>query len=78
MKFEMCDHDLIGDEEYVYILTKYEYDSYSYSGILPSEMYVHKTLEGAEKHAEKLGLKIMEYPENPNKDASIEKFELED
>jgi hypothetical protein len=62
--------------EYVYILIEYEHNTFTYDGITESEMSAYKTYKGAEDHAKKLGLRIVEYPENPNKEATIEKLEL--
>ena len=66
------------EKEYVCILTEYMDDTYSYSGISEHEIYIHKTREGAERKAEKLKLKIVEYCKNPRKEATIEKIQLED
>lgn len=60
----------------VYILTTYEYDSYSYSGVSQCELFVHATRKGAEEHAAALGLAIVEYCENPDKQATISHEEL--
>ncbi len=62
--------------EYVYILTEYEYNSYSYSGVSGSKITVHKTKEGALAHAKGKKLKIVEDVNNPEKEATIEKYEL--
>ena len=50
----------------VYLLTKYTYSSYSYSGVEPSDIRVFASLSGAEKYAEEQGLIVTEYPEKDN------------
>lgn len=55
----------------VWILVEHEYDTYSYSGIVPYEEHVHATEEGARQHAADLGLTIVEYIRNPNTDATL-------
>ena len=58
--------------EHVYVLQEYEYDSYSYSGISPSHSHLHATKEGAEEHAKNLKVSIVEYCQDPNKQATLE------
>lgn len=60
----------------VYILTTYEYDTYSYSEISEQGMYVHATKEGAEAHATELGLTVVEYCKDPDKEATIDREPL--
>lgn len=64
--------------EYVHVLTEYEYDTFSYLGFSEKEVHLHKTRKGVEKKAESLGLKIVEYCDNPEKHATVEKILLED
>jgi len=63
--------------EKIYILTQYEYCVFSYDGIVESEMHAHQTKDGALHHAEKLKLKVKEYPET-DKECTIEAYNLFD
>lgn len=61
----------------IYILTTCEYDTFSYEGISDSDRYYFTTREKAEKRAEELGLKIVEYATDPNNHATIAEEEVE-
>lgn len=60
------------EEQHLYVLTKYKYNNFYYSGISESEIHIHKTHNGAKKKAKFLGLKMMLSCEDPNTHASIE------
>ena len=61
----------------LYILTTYEYDTYSYSGVSEREHHVHATEGGALAHAKELGLTVAEYSES-DRVATIDKDKLLD
>lgn len=68
----------MSETEYVYLLTEYEYSTFSYDGIDAERIHIHRTYAGAVKHAQELGLEVVGYPKHPEKHASIEKMKLKD
>ena len=61
----------LSEDQIVYILTEYDNDTYSYSGISSSNEYIHLSKKGAEAHAVELGLEIVEYCKDPSKQATL-------
>lgn len=51
---------------YIYTLTTYEYNAYSYDGIADSKCYYFLTIESAKRYAIDNKLKIVEYPTSNN------------
>ena len=64
--------------EYVYIFTEYSYGTYSYNGVVEDNRTVYKTMQGALAHGKRKNLKIVEYVNDPSKEATIEKYNLND
>lgn len=67
----------VTEEDYVYVLTEYVYDTFSYSGLSEERIHIHRTREGAENKAKALKLKVVEYPEYDD-EATIEEILLEE
>lgn len=59
----------------VYVLTEFEYSTFSYNGTTERELHVHRTEEGALQHAGELGLKVVECPERDS-ECTIETYNL--
>lgn len=55
----------------VFMLTTYGWNTFSYSGIEVDDMELFKTLEQAEERAAELGLTVVEYVNDPDKEATI-------
>ena len=64
------------ENNFVFVLTEYEYNTYSYSGISENQFHLHATREGAEKHAKELGLVVVEYCKNADKECTIKQQKL--
>lgn len=67
--------DVLAKPQYkqtVYRLVTYEFDTYSFSGISEESSSYFFSREGAESEAERLGLTVVAYCKDPNKDAVIE------
>lgn len=60
----------------IYILQTYEYNTFSYSGIIESEFFLHSSEQGAKDHAAKRGLKIVNSVDNPEKECIVFAQEL--
>ena len=60
----------------IYILQTYEYNSFSYSGIMECEFFLHSSEKGALDHAKQLGLKIVNDVNDPEKECIIFAQEL--
>lgn len=63
---------------FIYILRIFEYNSFSYDGIKENDLFVHATKEGAEKHAEEMGLVIKSICKDPDKEATLEEIQILD
>ena len=55
----------------IYVLTKYDYSSYSYSDIDVQCEYYFSTRELAEAYAIKLNLRVVEFVKNVHTDCTI-------
>jgi len=63
---------------HIYMLTTYQYDTYSYSGISTDEQFYFKSLRSAVLKADELGVHPVEYCSDPDKEATIEILTVEE
>lgn len=62
----------------IWSVVEYYYDSYSYSGIEISDITYFKTKEGAMEYITSLEKRVVEYPENPHTDVTLNTIEVFD
>ena len=59
-------------EMFLYELTVYEHDSYSYLGVTERDSYLFRTEERAKEYAAQIGLEVVCTCEHPEKQCTIE------
>lgn len=62
----------------IYQIETFEYNTYSYSGILPRESFYFTTKEGAIRAANRMKLTIVGYCKDPEKECELNEIDVKE